>query len=167
MRAVAADNFNGDNGDASGETLRSVAALLLRLADSMDGLSYVHDVPLASAAATQDHLVLRIWAEAEYSGRRKRGDFLPERLFGEPAWDILLHLFVQESRQQSISITSACDASGASVSSALRWITLLEQDGLVERSSSMPDDLAAVLKLTPAGLLAISKWLRYRAALPS
>jgi hypothetical protein len=54
-------------------------------------------------------------------------------LFGEPAWDLLLDLFVAASEQRPVSIMSASTAASISVENAVRWLTLLEEQGLVER----------------------------------
>ena len=161
---LAGDPLDADA--ASGATLRAAAALLLRMADSMDGHGYVHDLPLHSPKCDQDQLVLRIWAEAEHSSRKARRNFLPAHLFGEPAWDILLELYISESRQQTRDVATVGSALGRSEPTAIRWIEILTRDGLVETMPAEFEEQQTV-RLTKDGMLAVSRWLRHRAALPS
>jgi hypothetical protein len=90
-------------------------------------------------------------AEALYGGRRIRNRLFPEGLFGEPAWDILLQLFLAD--QKGVVVTTAAVQKGANVSpeSAARWIALLEEANLVTRSVPTEDDVVTA-RLTVDGL---------------
>ncbi|WP_370516108.1 helix-turn-helix domain-containing protein [Novosphingobium sp. Gsoil 351] len=66
-----------------------------------------------------------------------------------------------------MTVAQACDASGVPRPTALRWVRILEEHGLLTRSIPANDDEASQLQLTSPGLLSVSKWLRYRAALPN
>lgn len=90
-------------------------------------------------------------AEALYRCRRRR-DRLFGPIFGEPAWDILLDLFVMEGRGTGVPVSSACIASGASHSTALRQIEELVRLGLVERIRDEHDKRRTYLKLSGQGL---------------
>ena len=52
-------------------------------------------------------------AEEVYRDRRRRARHLPTRLLGEPAWDILLDLYVAAGRGQAVSVSNACLAADA------------------------------------------------------
>ena len=69
--------------------------------------------------------------------RKRRGQMLGESLFADPAWDVLLDLFVAEYAGRKVSVSSACLAAGVPLSTALRWLSKLEAKGLVVRR---PDD---------------------------
>jgi DNA-binding MarR family transcriptional regulator len=79
---------------------------------------------------------------------------------------MLLDLFVQNAHRRRVSVTSVCKASGVADTTALRWLTMLEKNKLVQRVPALRDRRVQFVELTDDGLLAMSKWLRYRAALP-
>jgi hypothetical protein len=84
-----------------------------------------------------------------YALRRKRDAMLPADLFGEPAWDMLLDLFVQQSQGRRVSITSLCIASAAPQTTALRYITLMEAAGLITRAHCASDQRVVWLTIVP------------------
>lgn len=67
--------------------------------------------------------------------RNKRDQAFGEDLFFDPAWSILLELYVHHRQRTAMSITSLCVASKIPPSTGLRWIALLEKRGLVTRQS--------------------------------
>ena len=50
-------------------------------------------------------------------------------MFGEPARDILLDLFAAHEAGLSVTVSSVCIAAHVSTSTALRWISALEERG--------------------------------------
>lgn len=74
-----------------------------------------------------------------------------EGLLGEPGWDILLDLYVRQESHDPVSIKSACIASGVPPTTALRWINVLEQAGLVEREKDASDARRSFVHLSPRG----------------
>lgn len=96
-------------------------------------------------------LPLGLLAEEVYRDRRRRGRYLPERLLGEPAWDMLLDLFAAETRGHTVSVSSACLAAEAPMSTGLRWLQHLEVDGLVERVPDPADARRHFVRLTTHG----------------
>lgn len=82
---------------------------------------------------------LLAYAKAMYSFRRKRSNWLPDDLFGEPAWDILLELFIMRLQNKRVMVKNACIASGVPATTALRWISVLEAKGLISSSSDSSD----------------------------
>ncbi len=92
------------------------------------------------------------------SQRRQRTTYLGTGLFADPAWDILLDLFVAEGRGTKISVTSACIASMVPTSTALRWVRLLETSGLITRRKDATDRRVAHLILTAEGRLGVLRW---------
>lgn len=91
------------------------------------------------------------YAEKSYSLRRKRDKLFKDGLFSDPAWDILLDLYVAERSEKEIYITSACLAAGVPASTGLRWITILIQNGYVERREDQGDARRSLVSLTPHG----------------
>jgi DNA-binding MarR family transcriptional regulator len=88
-------------------------------------------------------------AKRHYHYRRKReAVFENPKLFGEPAWDMLVDLFIAGEEGNSISVTSLCIASGAPETTALRWIVVLEQEKLIIRNPDPNDQRRVFLSLT-------------------
>lgn len=86
-----------------------------------------------------------------YSARRQRDRILGLKLFSEPAWDILLDLFIQGEEGRQVSVSSLCIAACAPTSTALRWIGIVEQEGLLERFADSRDARRTFIRLTRTG----------------
>lgn len=65
--------------------------------------------------------------------RRLRERTLGHDLFADPAWDMLLDLYVARSEGKRISVSSCCIGSNVPQTTALRWMALLERKGLITR----------------------------------
>lgn len=90
---------------------------------------------------------------AIYNLRRDRDRiFGLDGLFCEPAWDILLDLFIAHLQEKQVSVTSAAVASCAPLTTALRWLSTLEQNDLVMRAPDPFDGRRVHIKLTSVGL---------------
>jgi hypothetical protein len=96
-----------------------------------------------------------------YDARRKRSILHNwADLFGEPAWDILLDLFIAAHDGRHVSVTSACLASGAPPSTALRWLQLLEEKGLVVRENDLRDARRKHVRISAIGFSEFNRYLR-------
>ena len=80
--------------------------------------------------------------------RRARSRFFSERLFADPAWDILLDLLKSRLSDHRESVKSVCMASNVPPTTALRWIRLLENEGLVRRRADPFDGRRFYIELT-------------------
>jgi hypothetical protein len=88
-------------------------------------------------------------ARLHYKARRARTTlFGAPDLFGEPAWDILVDLFIAAEEGKRISVSSLCIASAAPMTTALRWISILEARELVLRTSDPVDARRFYISLT-------------------
>jgi hypothetical protein len=97
-----------------------------------------------------------------YDARRKRSVLHGwAHLFGEPAWDMLLDLFVAAHEQRSISITSACIASGVPTTTALRWLHTLEEEGLVIRHDDPQDHRRHLVALSAVAFTDLNRYFRH------
>jgi hypothetical protein len=140
--------------------LRSIAGELVGLSKNIDsdGLGLMSETfmfgdPAAARTVEEaDDLALAAFAENLYQERRRRTRFLPEHLFAEPAWDILLDLFVNGVRNRAISITSACIAGGIPATTGLRWLGVLEKEGLLVRETSGGDARVTWVRLSQDGM---------------
>jgi len=80
--------------------------------------------------------------------RLERNSHFPGDLFFDPAWDMLLDLYAAELAQVRVSVTSLCIASNSPTSTALRWISALERQGLIERRPDPLDGRRFFISLT-------------------
>jgi DNA-binding MarR family transcriptional regulator len=68
--------------------------------------------------------------------------------FGEPQWDMLLDLYVSKGRGQLISVSSVCLAANVPPTTALRHLSSLVANELVERYRPNHDRRLVYLRLT-------------------
>lgn len=94
-----------------------------------------------------------------YAARRRRHRFLPQDLFGEPTWDILLDLYVAAAEGRRVPTTSACIGAHVPPTTALRWLRIMEARGLVERENDGRDGRRTFVRLTDDGLRALEPCL--------
>lgn len=113
----------------------------------------------SKTAASQDHPIWVELARQTYDDRRRRTKiFRSEELFGEPAWDILLDLFIAAKERRRVSVTSACIGSAVPSTTALRWITILEKQGLLMREADPGDARRVYVKLSARGYAAMLEY---------
>ena len=70
----------------------------------------------------------------------RRNEIVGAPLFRDAAWDMLLELYVAHERQQDLSVSSLCYASGVPQTTALRQLTRLEKFGLITREGDKTDN---------------------------
>lgn len=141
---------------------KATAQKLIEVLEEFLGTTSDGEEVITPAQAERMAPLLLASAEAVYRSRRKRTAYFPNSLFGEPAWDMLLDLFIHQVRRKRVQVTSACMASGVPATTALRWITVLEQEGLVQRVPGVQDKRIQFVELTQAGHLAVARWLSHR-----
>jgi DNA-binding MarR family transcriptional regulator len=91
-------------------------------------------------------------AAAIYRFRRRRDALFGKGLFADPAWDILLDLYVAHAANRRVCVSSACIAASAPATTALRWIKVLERAGLIIRSSDAEDARIVYVSLSSDAL---------------
>ncbi len=89
-------------------------------------------------------------AQRLYDWRRRRDALLegPVKIFGEPAWDLLLDLFLMQAEGRQVSVTDGCIGSANPTTTAIRHIGRLELAGLVVRERDDEDRRRSWLRLT-------------------
>lgn len=106
-----------------------------------------------------DPLFLAEEAQRQILDRKVRQRFVPNSLLGEPVWEMLLDLFVCQANRKLVSVTSLCHASQSPATTALRYITLMEESGLVERIASDADRRVKYIRMTTKTFAAMSLYL--------
>lgn len=130
-------------------------AIAARLRDAASGGEPPPAQPRPSRTM-RNHLAL---ARKAYALRRKRqAIFGNPDLFGEPAWDILLDLFIAAGEGKSVSVSSACIGSAAPATTGLRWLGVLSDEGLVVRENDPADHRRVLVRLAPAGNAAMERF---------
>jgi len=150
-------------GDATSE-LALIRAALARLQKHLDPDETGESPDEASEvlrSGEDDELPLSPvqFARLIYRFRRARDRAFGE-IFGEPAWDILLDLYVAGTERRTVSVTSACIASASPQTTALRWLTRLSEEGLIERRVDPADARRIYVQLTTRGRETIDTQLR-------
>jgi DNA-binding MarR family transcriptional regulator len=145
--------FSPTDAERLHRTLAELSEAVGRLQEQLAELATeaaMAEQPAASAARR---------ARAEVHNRAVRARFFDQRLFCDPAWDMLLELFQQQSAERPIRVRSLCAASGVPATTALRWIRVLEEAGLAERVRDPSDRRQIFVHLTADGHARIASYL--------
>lgn len=131
-----------------------------RLATARTGEEAHSNGALSAALDTVDRRELFVqMARTAYARRRERGTLFGESdLFGEPAWDILLDLYIAHGERKDVSVSSACIGSAAPPTTGLRWLGVLADQGLVEREHDPEDQRRVLVYLTERALDAMDAY---------
>ena len=105
------------------------------------------EMPVFSARRDQPELG-EVALQAYRDRRRRNAIFGDDTLFGEPAWDILLDLFVAAKQRKRVAVTSACIGAAVPNTTALRWLSVLEDKGLVVREADANDARRMFVRLS-------------------
>lgn len=95
-------------------------------------------------------------ARQMYKFRRKREERTAEifgvGLFADPAWDLLLDLYIHSADGRKVSISSACLGAATAETTALRYIREFEKMGVIERHRHAEDRRVQLVCLTSSAL---------------
>lgn len=100
-------------------------------------------------------------ARQVYDSRRKRADYLgfPD-FFGEAVWDIYLDLYVAAHENRKVSVSSACIAAAVPSTTALRWLRLMEMEGMVVRERDPSDNRRINVRLGAEAFRQMNRYFR-------
>ena len=91
--------------------------------------------------------------------RRERDEVLGPGLFGEPSWDMLLHLLTESESGRATSLAGLCTAARAPIDVGMRWISALEQAGFVALTKQPSEAWPTHVALTPRASAQLSRLL--------
>jgi hypothetical protein len=98
-------------------------------------------LPMRACAASLAEQFIRL--------RRRRDTIFGNGLFADPAWDMLLDLFLARERGlRPVSTSSLCIAAAVPATTALRWIDILVRRGLLSRHADPKDRRRVFIRLT-------------------
>ncbi|MDQ1158905.1 DNA-binding MarR family transcriptional regulator [Sphingomonas sp. SORGH_AS 950] len=118
------------------------------LADEQDRISvrvelprtFVEAVILSARRDTGDRADQRNrLARIILKNRQRRQEMFPAVAFGEPAWDMILQIYVADHAGQAVDVSSLCASTGIPKTSALRHLDRLVECGLVRRQPDTVD----------------------------
>ena len=124
--------------ELSERDLRDAARLLTVIAGA--GIS-----SSGHAGLSREELIGR--ARQQIAHRKRRAQHFPKGIFGEPAWDMLLVLYVSDTLAPE-TIRDLREQAGLTHSTALRWLDYLESQQLITRRSHLTDKRSAYVELT-------------------
>lgn len=90
-------------------------------------------------------------ARQEFRFLQKRNAILGSDLFSDPAWDILLLLYSSLPEREFLIIREFSTMAAIPVTTALRWVSILENRGLVARRGDQNDRRAVNVSITERG----------------
>lgn len=99
-------------------------------------------------------------AQKALRDRQLRTDFVGNaEMFGEPAWDILLDLFIRQTNDEATCKLPANIGPDTRPSTVLRWLNVLQQNDLLRFESDPSDQSHHLIRLTPAGYEGMMRYL--------
>lgn len=143
-----------------------MALRLNRMADELEkGAETYETIELPRASldpknvlmAGQNHLASV--ARSIHYARRRRDRWFEQGLFGEPAWDMLLDAFAHKVTGKQLTTKSISFASGVALTTALRWLNVLQEVGLIRRIPSQRDRRETIVELTDKGYRMMTLYL--------
>lgn len=158
MYQDAADaNDSKHNVRLSQRDLRAARRLLTLLTQGTSSDIDLTELP-AEAAGVPTSPARFTRARAEFENRRRRKSFFPSPLFGEPAWDMLLALYILDTAGPRQTVGTLTQFSGTSTSSAKRWLRALARYGLVRHEDHPTDARTYHVRLTDKARAALDSY---------
>lgn len=141
---------------AAASPLQPLADELVAIAARLRDVAAVSDSAAPARPTGRSERRYLALARQAYALRRKRAVIFgnPE-LFGEPAWDILLDLYIAQAEGKPVSVSSACIGSASPATTGLRWLGVLAEEGLVLRENDPEDNRRVLVRLTGKGTAAM------------
>ena len=113
----------------------------------------------AERAAAMHDADLTEFARQILAGRRQRDVYFDPMLFSNPAWDILLNLYIADGEGRRVSVIESCAASTVPQGVALRWLGYLKQEDMVVETPDPAHPRHTMIRLTDQTRMAISAYL--------
>lgn len=142
--------------------LLEAARVLGQLANAIGRHADPALVPPIGDDPSRDDLITR--ARIVLNSRRVRGRYFSPAIFGEPAWDILLVLYITDVAGDRQTIGKLAEWISAPPSTVVRWAGYLEREKLIERHPHPTDRRTMFIRLSDKGRAGLDSYLR---ALPA
>lgn len=112
----------------------------------------------AANRLTDECQMLRAAKQTLERRRLREAEFRPT-FFGEPAWEMLLELYIRDSSGASTTTAHLQAGSGSPPSTVLRWLQQLERENLVIRYAHPVDHGTDFVELTDEARDSLERYL--------
>ena len=153
------------DGEGRADALRTIGIDLSRIAERLVGLAERTATPIDSApppviaAAVPGAAVSAADYRRILRERRLRDAYLGDALFADPAWDMLLDLAAARLEGNPVAVSSLCIAAAVPPTTALRWIRVLTERGLLCRTPDAHDGRRVFMTLSDTAAAAMDGYL--------
>lgn len=137
--------------------IRDLSARLSAVAEEFSERAYLVEAPAAAQPDPPRSLVQK--AQMLSDQRRLRRRSLPAELFHEPAWDMLLALYIAHDEGRVLNVKSLVACADAPVTTSQRWIEHLYTLRLVTRVVDPIDRRRLEVSLSQTGIEAMESYL--------
>jgi DNA-binding MarR family transcriptional regulator len=103
--------------------------------------------------------VLREDATRIQFSRGLRRKLFEPNMFGEPAWDMLLALYIIDNDQRRLGTGELARLAGVALTTCLRWLDYLNEQDLIWRVPSTLDQRIVSVELSEIGRAAMDDYL--------
>lgn len=142
--------------DAIVDLIKDLATRLGAVADEFGERADAMETVLADQL---DDAALTKRARQLLADRRARRACFPPDLFHEPAWDMLIGLFVARFDPRPVNVKALATYADAPITTCQRWIEHLFRLGLVTRTVDPQDRRRVEVALSERGLTAMTAYL--------
>ena len=91
--------------------------------------------------------------------RLRRSSFFDSALFADPAWDMMLDIFVAEAEERQTPVMNLCLSSQVPETTTLRWVKTLEHAGIFVRQRDEHDQRRVLVRLSASAAKAMATYL--------
>lgn len=91
--------------------------------------------------------------------QKTRLSYFPGDLFHEPAWNMLIALFVAHHQKLTMNVKALTAYAGTPATTSLRWVDHLHDRGLIDRTTDIADRRRVEVSLSDSGLTAMTNYL--------
>lgn len=142
--------------------LKDAARLFKLLVDPAmpgNGLAGLFPPKDKASASGEDRETLTSRARSVLNSRRIRKRYFQSEIFGEPAWEILLALYITEESDARLTMTKLAEWIEAPLTTVVRWVKALEEQSLVKRVEHPTDRRIIFIRLLETGRNALDSYL--------
>jgi hypothetical protein len=155
------------SGEENGRRLAELKEEVGRIARTLARLSDGEDMPSPDEARAERPSMGEDTARSDLAVvrtilrlRRLRHQFLEMALFADPAWDMLLDLTAAQFERRRVAVSSLCIAAAVPPTTALRWITMMTEQGLFRRRPDPDDGRRIFIALSDTASIAMAGYLQ-------
>jgi hypothetical protein len=101
-------------------------------------------------------------ARSLFRQRRARDAHFSVGMFGEPAWDLLLTLYIARCEGHALSVPALSRGLNMPLTDASEWICTLEASRLIQKGKSGAADEVPLIRISDAGFHTLTTMLLER-----